>query len=107
MKFEGSKHHNMVTIGRIGKKNATILINTGTEETNLISTNFIYTTRIKSTLYDRPIAIRIATKGSRSTSAAYVTLLVQLGDASLFNARLDIAPLGVGTRCYTRNAFSS
>jgi predicted aspartyl protease len=95
-KFEGSKHHNMVTIGRIGKKDATILIDTGTEGTNLISTNFMYTNGINSTPYDTPIAIRMATKGSRSTSAAYVTLPVQLGDAPSFNARFDVAPLGGG-----------
>lgn len=66
----------MITIERIGRKNATILLDTGTEKMNLKSTNFIRTNQIKSTLYDTSMAIRIVTKDTRSISAAYIILLV-------------------------------
>lgn len=56
----------------------------------------MYTNGIKSTPYDIPIGIRMATKGSRSTSTAYIILPVQLWDAPSFNARFDLAPLGEG-----------
>jgi hypothetical protein len=76
----------MVPIRSSRKKDATTLHSTRREGINLISTNFIYTNRIKSILYNTPIAIRIATKGSRSILAAYVILLVQLKGVLSFNA---------------------
>jgi hypothetical protein len=94
IKFKRTKNHNMVSIDRIENTKAMMVVDTGTERTNLISTNFIYTKRIKTTLYDIPIRIRIVIKDSRSLLAVYATLPVQLGDALSINTRLDIAHVG-------------
>jgi hypothetical protein len=72
-KFKETKHQIMVTIREIGKKNATILLDTKKEETNLISTNSKNINGIKSILFDTCIVIRIAIKGFISISAVYVT----------------------------------
>jgi hypothetical protein len=84
----------MLTIGNIRRKNTAILLETRIEGNNLISTNYIYTNRIKSRLYNISITIRMEIKSLRSILAIYVTLPVELEDGSLINSRFNVVSIG-------------
>lgn len=83
----------MIIIGRIGRKDTIVLLTIGIERIYLISKNFIYANRIKLILYNISIENKMVTKAFRLISAAYITLSIQLGDASSINTGFDVASL--------------
>jgi hypothetical protein len=65
---------------KYGKKEGPTLLDTGTKGANFLSTQFVQANGLNTTKLEPPIAIRLATKGSKTTAKDEVTINVECKD---------------------------
>jgi hypothetical protein len=83
----------MVAAFKYGKKEGPTLLDTGTKGANFLSTQFVQANGIQTTKLEPPIAIRLATKGSKTTAKDEVTINVEIAKGILVKVKFLIIPL--------------
>jgi hypothetical protein len=83
----------MVAAFDYGKKEGPTLLDTGTKGANFLSTQFVQANRIHPTKLEPPIAMRLATKGTKTTAKDEVTINVEIAKAIIVKVKFLIIPL--------------
>jgi hypothetical protein len=83
----------MVAAFKYGKKEGPTLLDTGTKGANFLSTQFVQANGIHTTKLEPPIAIRLATKGSKTTAKDEVTINVEIAKGIIVKVKFLIIPL--------------
>jgi hypothetical protein len=83
----------MVAAFKYRKKEGPTLLDTGTKGANFLSTQFVQANGIHTTKLEPPIAIRLATKGSKTTAKDEVTINVEIAKGIIVKVKFLIIPL--------------
>jgi hypothetical protein len=85
--------HQMVAAFRYEKKERPTLLDTGTKGANFLSTQYVQANGIHTTKFEPPIALRLATKGSKTTAKDKVTINVEIAKGTIVKVKFLIIPL--------------